>query len=75
MEHKGNKWEGKTSQFKKRRKKRRKDGDIIFDNAVMAEEESDYIIKDEKGNIVHPDNRMALLFHPDYKCYLQKKDN
>lgn len=70
MEHKGNKWEGKNSRFKKRREKRRKDEATIFDNVVIAEEESDYIIKDEKGNIVHPDNRMAHLFHPDYKRYL-----
>lgn len=66
---------GKTSQFKKRSKKRRKDEDIIFDNVVMVEEENSYIIKDEKGNIVYPNNKMACLFHPNYKCYLQKKDN
>ena len=39
---------GETSQFKKRRKKRRKDKAIIFDNVVIAEEESDYVIKDRK---------------------------
>lgn len=38
MEHKGSKWVEKTSQFKKRRKKRRKDKAIIFDNSVIAEE-------------------------------------
>ena len=38
MKQKGNKWEGKISQFKKRSKKRRKDEDIIFDNVVMVEE-------------------------------------
>lgn len=70
MEHKGSKWVGKTSQFKKRRKKRRKDKAIIFDNSVIVEEESDYVIKDEEGNIIHPDNRMAFIFHPNYKHYL-----
>lgn len=70
MEHKGSKWVGKTSQFKKRSKKRRTDEAIIFDNSVIAEEESDYVIKDEEGNIIHPDNRMALIFHPNYKYYL-----
>ena len=70
MEHKGSKWVGKTSQFKKRRKKRRKDKAIIFDNSVIAEEESDYVIQDEEGNIIHPDNRMARIFHPNYKHYL-----
>lgn len=74
MEHKGSKWEGKSPRFKKKRKIDRKGGAIIFDNAVTAEE-SDYIIKDEKGNIVHPDNRMAHLFHPNYKCYLWKENN
>ena len=69
MEHKGNKWLGKTSQFKKR-KKHRKDKEMIFDNSVIAEEESDYVIQDEEGNIIHPDNRMALIFHPNYKHYL-----
>lgn len=49
--------------------------DIIFDFAVMAEEESVDITKDEKGNIVHTDTRMAFLFYPDYGCYLQQKDN
>lgn len=69
MEHKGNKWLGKTSQFKKR-KKHRKDKEMIFDNSVIAEEESDYVIKDEEGNIIHPDNRMARIFHPNYKHHL-----
>ena len=69
MEHKGNKWLGKTSQFKKR-KKHRKDKEMIFDNSVIAEEESDYVIQDEEGNIIHPDNRMARIFHPNYKHYL-----
>lgn len=55
-------WVGKTSQFKKR-KKHRKDKEMIFDNSVIAEEESDYVIQDEKGNIIHPDNRMARIFH------------
>lgn len=70
MEHKGNKWLGKTSQFKKRRKKHRKDKEMIFDNSVIAEEESDYVIQDEEGNIIHPDNRMARIFHPNYKRHL-----
>lgn len=52
MEHKGNKWMGKTSQFKKRRKRHRKDKEMIFDNSVIAEEESDYVIQDEEGNII-----------------------
>ena len=69
MEHKGNKWLGKTSQFKKR-KKHRKDKEMIFDNSVIAEEESDYVIQDEEGNIIHPDNRMASIFHPNYKHHL-----
>ena len=60
---------GKTSQIKKRRKKRRKDEDTIFDNVEMTEEESNYIIKDENGNIVNHDNKMIRYFHPDYKCY------
>lgn len=58
MKQKGNKWEGKISQFKKRSKKRRKDEDIIVDNVVMVEE-GGYIIKDGKGNMVHPNNKMA----------------
>lgn len=69
MEHKGSKWVGKTSQFKKR-KKHRKDKEMIFDNSVIAEEESDYVIQDEKGNIIHPDNRMTRIFHPNYKHHL-----
>lgn len=69
MEHKGNKWLGKTSQFKKG-KKHRKDKEMIFDNSVIAEEESDYVIQDKEGNIIHPDNRMARIFHPNYKHHL-----
>ncbi|MEY8517577.1 hypothetical protein AALC25_11750 [Lachnospiraceae bacterium 29-84] len=61
---------GENFSVQKEEKKRRKDKAILFDNSVIAEEESDYVIKDEEGNIIHPDNRMALIFHPNYKHYL-----
>lgn len=46
-----------------------------FDNVEMTEEESNYTIKDENGNIVNPDNKMIRCFHPDYKRYRQQNDN